>query len=132
MDTKNRIQIDGVWYVREDTLKSKDVNFEVYEDDHIPTRGITLELEDFCFEFSVLESIDEEDGSSFEMPSIVFYDKNTDITHEGWDNEIWMFDIIDETPGAMHEFPNGFTPTQIIGLKSIINKAESLGYIKRK
>ncbi len=132
MDTKNRINIDGVWYVREDKLNSKDINFKVYEDDHIPTRGITLELEDFCFEFSVLENIQEVGHySTFYGPSIVFYDKNTDIKHEDWDSQSWMKGILEGNEESLSDLPESFTKTQLIGLKAIIKKAQDPGHINK-
>lgn len=133
MDTKNRINIDGVWYVREGKLNSTDINFQVYEDDHIPTRGITLELEDFCFEFSVLEDIPKEAGqpSTFYGHSIVFYDKNTDIRHEDWDNDTWMKGVFKGDKESMEDLPNEFSKTQLVGLRAIIQRAIELGYINK-
>lgn len=81
---KDRILIDGCWYVKENTSKKKDVE---------PTefRGLVCETDTSCFELTVLI---KEDRTMYGC-SIKYTDKRTEPwKDEFWDNETWLLNIL--------------------------------------
>lgn len=86
---EDRIQIDGVWYVREETL------------DVINSISCLYENNDYCFDACRFIN---EDGVPSEHIFIDFIDKRTEPwKKEYWDNNIWLKNVYTNEPDAIKD-----------------------------
>lgn len=89
----DRIEINGVWYVKEDKLDltEKDVTF---------SKSCTYETGDYCWEASL---ISKDNGEEF-FPDldIEFTDKKIDTT-EYWYNPDWLNKVLDGSKEEIEE-----------------------------
>ena len=96
---EDRIEINGVWYVREDSLKpesKKDFDFEITE-----TRELQIESENYRLVGSVL--LEDE---RFIMPALKVEftgGKEHGRESEFWDNEPFLFGLATGTPESMEQ-----------------------------
>jgi hypothetical protein len=92
----NRIQIDGVWYVKEDTLKKPIIEIN-------PTHfeGYVVENDDFCFEATRIFKDDNTfyDGIDIERTDKRFENRG-DWRLDNWDNDIWLKGILQNDPDS--------------------------------
>ena len=121
---KDRIQIDGEWYVKESSLPTpKEVINEITDEETTHFQGIVWESDKWCFEATKI----------FKDPHIELYDgldiKVTDkrpasrkdwIEHETMDNETWMFDVINGTRESMVEANKIFDQNGINEFRSFL------------
>lgn len=90
--TQNRIQINGVWYVREDQAQ------EPIKLDPIDFEGVVVENEDFCFEAT------KHTNGNYNDIDIEFTDKRIKpwkVDH--WDNNNWMRGILENNPDSLND-----------------------------
>ena len=92
--TKDRIKIDGVWYVKETAPKKITLD---------PTHfvGCVAENSDFCFQAKKLL---HDDRSMYPGVDIEFTDKRgnrEDWKTEYWDSDAWFRGIYNENPESM-------------------------------
>jgi hypothetical protein len=95
---QDRIQIDGVWYVRETValapIKLNPTEFE----------GIIVEDNNFCFEAT---RILRDYGGYYDDINIKFTDKRIKPwKEENWDNNIWMKGVLNNEPVSFEELPD--------------------------
>jgi len=95
---KSRIQINGVWYVREDSIKPSDFEFNIK--DITFYKGCVYENETSCFDVSKLDNYPD-------TLSIKYTDKRPsdreDWTEHDWDNVSWIKGLIEENPESIQE-----------------------------
>jgi len=95
---KSRIQVDGVWYVREDSIKPSDFEFNIK--DITFYKGCVYENETSCFDVSKLDNYPD-------TLSIKYTDKRPsdreDWTEHDWDNVSWIKGLIEENPESIQE-----------------------------
>jgi len=93
---KSRIQINGVWYVREDSIKPSDFEFNIK--DITFYKGCVYENETSCFDLNKLDN-------SPDTLSIEYTDKRPsdreDWTEHYWDNVAWIKGLIEENPESI-------------------------------
>lgn len=88
---EKRIEINGVWYVREDSIAGVTTPVKIDTTYYI---GAVEETETACFEFSVLTN--EENVMMNDTQSITYTDKRGDrMTREIelWDNSEWLREL---------------------------------------
>lgn len=88
---EDRIQVNGVWYVREDQTK-KNEPLQINDDELIFSRQCTFENDNCLFEFDILENKSDE----LIMPSLTYCNKrikDSKVIHIA-DNENWFIRII--------------------------------------
>lgn len=95
----NRIQINGIWYVPED---SQDVI--VIE----PDREECYTIENSDFYFKAIRFFDQENNSFFDDIDIHFIDKRHNKTkdQETWDSNDWMIGVLKGDEASMEELPD--------------------------
>ncbi len=81
-----RIEINGVWYVREDSQVSKTLT--IGEDDVTHYRGIDYESEDYCFEATKLYK-DFTSGQDYGDIDIKIAFKERGVPQKDWKTEYW-------------------------------------------
>ena len=98
---KDRIQIDGVWYVKESNVKPTTKKVEIDDADITKYKGATYETDDYCWEATKMY---KEDGSLYSGLDIKFTDKAVDLS-EGrhWNNDLWMRGVLESDPEALEE-----------------------------
>lgn len=92
----DRIEINGVWYVKED----KPTKLDLTEKDVIFSKSCTYETGDYCWEAVILSK----DGGKNFYPDlqIEFTDKKLETT-EYWDNFIWLNKVLDGSKEEIEE-----------------------------
>lgn len=110
-----RIEINGVWYVREDSqlqqtppLTEEDVTYFIGEDDVTHFKGIAYECDNYCFEASKLTKHQELDDVVIE---ITF--KERGISPKEWKTESWdhigfFQGILENNLGSIDSVREGF------------------------
>ena len=95
----NRIQINGIWYVPEN---SQDV--VVIE----PDREECYTVENSDFYFKAIRIFDQEENSFFDNIDIHFIDKrpNKPKQQDTWDNNDWMIRILKNDDASMEDLPD--------------------------
>ena len=124
---ENKIQINGVWYVREDsTVSTATTNNEnhTFNPDNVTNfEGCVYETDDYCWEASRIRK--KEDGSFYPGIDIKFTDKTSedreDWIEDHWDNNSWMMAVFNGKEEALAE-----TPMNEEGVKVF---REFLGYL---
>lgn len=95
---QDRIQVNGVWYVREDQAQ------EPIELDPTEFEGVVVENKDFCFEAT---RIRKDGGGFYDDIDIEFIDKRVKPwKEEHWDSNSWMKGILDNNPDSFKELPD--------------------------
>ena len=110
---ENKIQINGVWYVREDSIApTTNTKEQVFNPDNVTHfEACVYETDDYCWEASRIRK--NEDGSFYPGIDIKFTDKTPEDRKgwiEYWDNNSWMKavfngekDALDEAAGMMNK-----------------------------
>ena len=95
---EDRIEIKGVWYVRESeqTEKDKIEEFDIYESE-------TLEVDEDTFSIKAQRTKDEYGAFDY---LVVFFKRKTGYKEE-WDSKEWMSGVADRVPKEMKELRNG-------------------------
>ena len=92
----DRIQIDGTWYVKEDTKHTE--TFTKEKADVLLTHSALVETGTSCFEYIV--PVTEDGTVEQEYGYLVYTDKRVprdEWTEEDWDNLEWLKDLRDDS-----------------------------------
>lgn len=93
---KERIEIDGVWYIREDV--TEEVN--ITDSDIVKFIGISYETIEYSFEATRLTN--EKTGEHYSDIDIKFTDKRVKPWKEElWDNNSWFKGILEDNPDSI-------------------------------
>lgn len=112
---ENRIQINGVWYVKEEE-KQPDID----KKNIIYFKGAVLENEDYAWKAT---KIQKDDGSFYDGLDIEFIDKRKKPwKEEHWDNDNWFKGILDNNPDSMKEAKESMDDEGIKVFKAFLNK----------
>ena len=117
---KNRIEIDGVWYIKENTIVQPTIS-EL--EPGIKYDGFVFESNLYAFDCT---RIYDEDGNLYKdgNVSIKFTDKSVvhDITEyqEHWDNGDWMNGILDGDEGSIETAMESLCSQGLVELKEVL------------
>lgn len=96
---QNRIQINGVWYVREDQAQENPIEL-----DPVKFEGVVVENKEFCFEAT---RILKDDYIPYDNINIKFTDKRVKPWKEdNWDSDSWMKGVLNNNPNSLKELPD--------------------------
>ena len=119
---QDRIQINGVWYVREDISEQKDIEVTYSMNCH-------YETDDYFWEATRLMKDDE--ISYYPDIDIKFTDKRTKPwKEEYWDNNTWMVGVMNDDPDAMKDAREGMCEQGIKDFKLFLKKLEENFWLK--
>jgi len=91
---QDRIQIDGVWYVREQQEPEVEINI-------LRSESRTIESDKYCFDAVRLERSDAP-GTYYDGIDVKFTDKRTKPWKEDfWDNDAWMRGVLINDPESL-------------------------------
>jgi hypothetical protein len=122
---QDRIEINGVWYVREDLANTQEEDFELsfslhalYEDDK------------YCWEATRLYK----DGSQtdfYEDIDIKFTDKRVKPWKEDhWDSNQWFKEVINNDSEALEELSKDLCSSGVKTFRLFLNKLKEEGWLK--
>ena len=109
----DRIEINGIWYVKEDTISKE----EVIELNPIHSEEITVENSDFCFVASKL--FGDDTVTQLGDINIKFTDKRELWKEEYWDNISFIKGVLNEDPEFLPLLPD-FSVSQIKYLQAFL------------
>lgn len=95
----NRIQINGIWYVPENSQDVVTIE---------PDREECYTVENNDFYFKAIRIFDQEENSFFDDIDIHFIDKrpNKPKQQDTWDNNDWMIGILKNDDASMEDLPD--------------------------
>ena len=125
---KNRIEIDGVWYTREDNTTPE---LKPRLESSIAFEGLVFESDLYCFEATRLR---DDDGEFYDKEcSIKFTDKSIihdiDKFQEYWDNAEWMIGFLNNDPEAIAEAEESLCPQGIEEFRVVVQELAENGWI---
>jgi hypothetical protein len=122
---KNRIEVDGVWYIKEEVATSKFEKLWISElEPGIKYDGFVFESNLYAFDCT---RIYDEDGNLYKDGNVCikFTDKSVvhDITEyqEHWDNVDWMNGILENEVEAIDEAMESLCPQGLVELKEVLS-----------
>ena len=131
---EDRIEVNGVWYIKEesDTLVEKlDVISKL--DSGVKYDGMVFESDLYAFDCT---RIYDEDGNLYKdgNVSIKFTDKSVvhDIEkfQEHWDNEAWMQGVIEDDEESIVEAMESLCSQGLVELKEVLLQLRAEAWIK--
>lgn len=118
---KDRIQIDGVWYVKEKT-QTNNLDTTEYE-------GKVYESGLYCFDVT---RIKKDDKNYYKYPTIKFTDKrHRPWREEEWDNNLWFLGVLDDDPESMKDVKESMCSQGIDELREVVGDLLLMGWIER-
>lgn len=131
---EDRIQVNGVWYVKETTKPTSDLVSITTIDEFDVTRSLrrVWENDDYAFEANILLATD---GTELEDTWgdcwIVLTIKHTDEEHS-IDNPTWMLGVLDGDSGSMKEANKMMTPEGISLFRGFLLLLIQNGWLKKE
>ena len=122
---KDRIEIDGVWYTREDNTTPEVIP---QLEPSISYEGLVFESDLYCFEVTRLR---DDTGNFYDKQcDIQFTDKKLDIDNsEHWDSVDWMCGILENEVEAIDEAMESLCSQGLIELKEVVKELVEKGWI---
>ena len=119
---KDRIEINGIWYVKEDQIDQEELDLDFTSFD-----GRVYESNLYSFEESRTHN---DDGKPYPGCWVEFTDKRTTPFKEDfWDNENWFLGVLDEDPNSMVDLKDMCCEQGIREFKHILNDLVKDGWI---
>lgn len=131
---EDRIQVNGIWYVKETTKPTSDIVSITTIDEFDVTRSLrrVWENDDYAFEANILLTTD---GTELEDTWgdcwIVLTIKHTDEEHS-IDNPTWMLGVLDGDSGSMKEANKMMTPEGISLFRGFLLLLIQNGWLKKE
>lgn len=129
---ETRIEINGVWYIREDAINDSLDILEEEEMDLTWTEECIYENDDYCF---VASRIKKDDSEEFYPDiSIKFTDKRhsdrTEWTDEHWDNNSWFRGILENNPESLQHLREALCDKGVKQFKMFLRKLIEVKWLK--
>ena len=122
---EDRIEVNGVWYIKEDVATSKFEKVTISElEPGIKYDGFVFESNLYAFDCT---RIYDEDGNLYKDGNVCikFTDKSVDYAmkeyQEHWDNVDWMNGIIENEVEAIEEAMESLCPQGLVELKEVLS-----------
>ena len=124
---ENRIQIGGVWYIREDLIPQSTMSQCVIEN----VEDLCMQYNGMMYEDDVMILDASRIASNDTVSSIAYTDKtNKPWKEEYFDNENWFLGILENDSEAMEDFEETFkTEYQRQVFKAFLLKLRAMGWL---
>ena len=129
---ENRIKIDDVWYVREDSIDDPmdHLEDEEIEMDVTTFDGRVFETDLYCFEAT---RILKDDGTPYEGCDIKLTDKRVKPwKEEHLDNPIWYIGVLENNPESMDEAHELLCKQGIKEFRAFVRNLISVDWLKNE
>ena len=130
---EDRIEVDGVWYIKEDVATSKFEKVTISElEPGVRYDGFVFESNLYSFDCT---RIYDEDGNLYKDGNVCikFTDKSIihdiDKSQEHWDNVDWMCGILENEVEAIDEAMESLCSQGLIELKEVVKELVEKGWI---
>ena len=121
---EDRIQVNGVWYVREQEDTAPEVKIDI-----IRSEARTIESDKYCFEAIRLERKDAP-GTYFEDIDIKFTDKREKPWKEDyWDNNAWIRGVLMNDPESLENLRESVCLQGQAEFKTFLKELKEEGWI---
>jgi hypothetical protein len=125
---KDRIQINGEWYVREQSDPVTEPEFELNIDNIIHTKGMLYESDKYYFEAIKMRQRGSDD--EYYDCDIVFKDKRTKPwVEEYWDNIFWFRGVLDNNPESLEHLKESVCPQGEAEFKAFLKILKQQGWL---
>ena len=122
---QDRIEINGVWYIREDLAKNQEEDIELSF-----SLQALYENDNYCWEATRLYKGDDRSGF-YEDIDIKFTDKREKpFKEEHWDNNAWMKHVMNNDPEAIICAKESMCDDGVKTFKLFLNKLKEEGWLK--
>jgi hypothetical protein len=123
---QDRIEINGVWYVREDLSNTQEEDFELSFSLHA-----LYENDNYCWEATRLYKDDIPKYFYDDLIDIKFTDKRVKPWKEDhWDNNFWMKGVLDNDPESLKDARESMCPSGVKTFQLFLNKLKEQGWTK--
>lgn len=104
---EDRIQINGVWYTREDNQPTQEIK-PLKREDVTAFKGFVYETDKFCYEATIIaKSGLFEEGEYHDNIDIKFTDKRIKPwVEDNWDNMSWFRGVLENNPDSINSLIN--------------------------
>jgi len=119
---KNRIQIDGVWYVKEDTIDygpEKELDVTCFE-------GMVTEDDNYCFEAN---RIMRDDGETFYPGVSIKFTNKTSNKIEYWDSDEWLIGVLEANQDSIESVSEDLNDEGIRIFRQFVSKIKERGWL---
>ena len=116
----NRLQINGVWYVREDQVLINKVKL-----DPVGFEGYVVENDEVCFEATRIKKDEYGYYDDIDIKCTIKKGDSKDWLEDNWDHNAWMLGVLDNNPDSLKELPS-------IGGENILFLQAFLQFLKDK
>jgi hypothetical protein len=124
---KDRIQIDGVWYVKEEPTQNK---IEIEDHQLTQCQTIVYGTDDYCWEAS---RIYNDDGVTFyDGVDITFIDKKgnrKEWKKDYWDNDNWFREVYENDEESLETARESMNENGIAHFQAFIGKLIEKGWL---
>ena len=124
---KDRIQIDGVWYVKEESTQNK---IDISNDELTQYQTIVYETDDYCWEAI---KIYKDDGETFfDGVDIKFTDKEGDRENweeEYWDSDTWIKGVYENNEDSLKEARESMDENGITHFQAFVGNLIEKGWL---
>ena len=126
---KDRIEVNGVWYIKENTIVQPTIS---QLDSGVKYDGMVFESDLYSFDCT---RVYDEDGNLYKDGNlcIKFTDKSIihdiDKFQEHWDNVDWMCGILENEVEAIDEAMESLCSQGLIELKEVVKELVEKGWI---
>ena len=122
---QDRIEINGVWYVREDISNNQVEDLEL-----IFSLQAMYENDKYCWE--AIRSYKENSQTHFyEDIDIKFTDKrDKPFKEDHWDNNSWFKGVLDNDPESLKDARESMCPSGVKTFQLFLNKLKERGWTK--
>ena len=129
---ENRIEINGVWYVREDAINDSLDILDEEEMDLTFSEECVYENDDYCFIASRIKKDDSEEF--YDTIDIKFTDKRyhgkTEFVEEYWDNNSWFRGILENNPESLEHLREALCDKGVKQFKMFLRKLVEVKWLK--
>lgn len=127
---EDKIQINGVWYVREDTKVDTKPERRKIEDHEITNfMGCVYENDKYCWEATFL--FKDDNRTLYGDVDIKFTDKRTrPFKEDNWDNNTWLLGVLKNDEFSMVDARDSMDEDGIETFKAFLTKLVEKGWLK--
>jgi hypothetical protein len=120
---KDRIQIDGVWYVRETEPQPEFLDVKIHT-----SLSVHCENDDYVWE--AIRTYKDDNETFYEGFDIKFTNKNIiqPLEEEYWDNMKWIKGVYENNPDSIKEALEEMNENGIKHFRSFLNELNKLGW----
>lgn len=127
-----RININGVWYVKEQEDAKSSESLQTYRDEvdkeSISAESFTFECDEYRWEATRLI---KDDGEYYDDIDIEFTDKAVmPFLEELWDHNKWMVGVYQNNPDSMIEARKSMSEEGIKYFQAFLGKLVEMGWLK--